>query len=143
MRRAAARMAAVAMLAAGSLLMMAASSHWLSKVPQNERARVNPYANKPEAAAAGRVLFDDHCAKCHGENALGRHGRPSLRSDEVRTATDGELFWLLRNGSAWKGMPSWSSLPEPERWQIIAYFRSLPSASQAADEPAKKGGPRP
>jgi len=40
-------------------------------------------------------------------------------------ATDGELAWLLRDGSLAKGMPTWSSLPEPERWQIIAFLRSL------------------
>jgi mono/diheme cytochrome c family protein len=128
MRRVAIRVAAMTMLSAGSLLMMAAGSHWRSKAPRDEQARVNPYANKLEAVAAGRVLFEDHCAKCHGEDAAGRHGRPSLRGEEVRGATDGELFWLLKNGSTWKGMPSWSELPEPERWQIIAYLRSLPPA---------------
>ncbi|HEU5350159.1 MAG TPA: c-type cytochrome [Terracidiphilus sp.] len=126
MRRVAIRAATAMMLAAGLVLMMAAGSHWRSKVPADERARVNPYADKPEAVAAGRVLFEAHCAKCHGEDALGRYGRPSLRGEEVRGAADGELFWLLRNGSTWKGMPSWSSLPEPERWQLIAYLRSLP-----------------
>jgi hypothetical protein len=44
----------------------------------------------------------------------------------VENATDGELAWLLRNGSLRKGMPTWSSLPEPERWQLIAFLRSLP-----------------
>ncbi|MGB6973295.1 MAG: c-type cytochrome [Terracidiphilus sp.] len=126
MRRTGIRAVSAAALVAGSFLLMAAGSHWVSKVPQEERARMNPYAGKPEAVAAGRMLFEDHCAKCHGADALGRHGRPSLRSEEVRQATDGELFWLLRNGSTWKGMPSWSALPEPERWQIIGYLRSLP-----------------
>ncbi|HUX46126.1 MAG TPA: cytochrome c [Terracidiphilus sp.] len=126
MRRSGIRVFAGLVMLAVSVLMMAAGSHWMGKVPEQERSRVNPYAEKPEAARAGHLLFEDHCAKCHGEDALGRHGRPSLRGEEVRGATDGELAWLLKNGSLWKGMPSWSVLPEQQRWQIIAYLRSLP-----------------
>ena len=70
-------------------------------------------------------LFADHCSKCHGADALGRGKRPSLRSKEVQTATDGEIFWLLKNGNRRRGMPSWSSLPEPSRWQLVAYVKSL------------------
>ena len=35
------------------------------------------------------------------------------------------LRWLLKNGDVYRGMPRWSGLPEQERWQIIAYIRSL------------------
>lgn len=115
-------------LVVGSPGMMAARNGWMHKVPDAERGRANPYAGRPEAIAAGRVLYEDHCAKCHGADALGRHRRPSLRGEDVREATDGELFWLLKNGSVWRGMPSWISLPEQERWQVIAYLRSLPPA---------------
>jgi mono/diheme cytochrome c family protein len=111
---------------------MAAGGSWLSRVPAADRERTNPFAGKPEAAAAGRILFAENCAKCHGSDAEGRYGRPSLRSQRVALATDGELAWLLRNGSLAKGMPSWSSLPEPERWQLIAYLRSLPRDGASA-----------
>ncbi|MGA9633226.1 MAG: hypothetical protein WBQ63_17505, partial [Candidatus Acidiferrales bacterium] len=43
----------------------------------------------------------------------------------VQDATDGELAWLLRNGNLPRGMPSWSMMPEPSRWQVIAYVKSL------------------
>lgn len=119
------RWIAASCLVLSCALVFAADGGWLRKVPDAERKRVNPYAGSADAAAAGKVLFDENCAKCHGEDALGRHGRPSLRSGRVTHATDGELAWLLRNGSTWKGMPSWSSLPEPERWQIITYLRAL------------------
>ena len=104
---------------------LASDGSWLRKVPTADRVRVNPYAGQPQAAHAGALLFADHCAQCHGADALGRRGHPSLRSDEVRQATDGDLAWVLRNGVLWKGMPSWSVLPELERWQIITYLRSL------------------
>ena len=114
------------LLSLSAAALMAVDGSWLRKVPEADRPRVNPYASQPEAIAAGKVLFEENCAKCHGSDAEGRHGRPSLRSERVEHATDGELAWLLRNGSLRKGMPSWSSLPEPERWQLIAFLRSLP-----------------
>ena len=102
-----------------------AQAPWEGHVSEAERAKVNPYANQSEAVAAGGRLFADHCAQCHGPDALGRKKRPSLRTAEVQRATDGEIFWLLRNGALRQGMPSWSSLPEPSRWQVIAYMKSL------------------
>ena len=54
---------------------------------------------------------------------VGRGRRPSLRTPEVRSATDGELFWLLRNGSLAHGMPSWSRLPAPDDNVAIAVRR--------------------
>jgi mono/diheme cytochrome c family protein len=102
-----------------------AQTPWVGHVSEVERAKVNPYANQATAITAGSRLFADHCAQCHGVDALGRKKRPSLRTPEVQQAADGEIFWLLRNGALRQGMPSWSSLPEPSRWQIIAYIKSL------------------
>lgn len=126
------RSSALVLLAASAALLLAADNSWLHKVPDAERTRVNPYAGQPEALSAGRYLFAENCAHCHGVDAEGRHGRPSLRSERVAHATDGELAWLLRNGSLRKGMPSWITIPEPERWQIITYLRSLRSDDSAA-----------
>jgi len=102
-----------------------AGAPWVNHISEADRARANPYANQAEAIAAGGRLFADHCAKCHGPDALGRKKRPSLRTREVQQATDGEIFWLLRNGDLRHGMPSWISIPEPSRWQIVAYVKSL------------------
>jgi mono/diheme cytochrome c family protein len=97
---------------------------WLKKVPAAERARVNPYAGQADAVAAGGKLFADRCARCHGADLAGANGKPSLKTEVVKNATDGELFWLLRNGDLRHGMPSWSGLPEPQRWEIVAFLKS-------------------
>lgn len=102
---------------------------WIKKVSQKERARVNPLAGSAGAAAAGAMLFHNNCARCHGDAAEGKGSRPSLRSEAVHGMTDGELFWILKNGDVFHGMPRWSGLPEQERWQIITYIRSLPLAT--------------
>ncbi len=122
--------------AAVVLCVAAADGGWMKHVPEADHQRFNPVAGQPDAIAGGRRLFLDHCAKCHGEDALGRGKRPSLRSTRVQEqATPGDLAWLLRNGSLAKGMPSWSALPEPSRWQIIAFVKSL---GPADSDPAKQ-----
>jgi mono/diheme cytochrome c family protein len=125
------RGARILIAAIAILLCAAADGSWLKHVPDADRRRANPYAGQSEAAAAGARLFSDHCAQCHGSDALGRGNHPSLRSDRVQHATDGEIFWLLKNGNLSRGMPTWSALPEQSRWQIITYVKSLgPSSSQ-------------
>lgn len=113
------------LLTTSALCFAKATNDWLKSVPQADRNRVNPYAGKPQAVAAGAILFQDNCAQCHGNDGAGKYSRPSLRREEVRNATDGELAWLLKNGDVYRGMPRWSGLPEQQRWQIIAYIRSL------------------
>ncbi len=117
--------------AAGLLLtvataLAAAGARW-DAVPAKDRDRVNPLAGNALAVPAGQILYRNYCRHCHGEDALGDgKKKPSLRSSEVEEATDGDLEWFLRQGDLRQGMPSWSSLPQAQRWQIIAYLRSLP-----------------
>ena len=97
----------------------------LNKAPAKVRARMNPFQSDPDAVVAGQLLFEDHCAECHGPAGGGGKKGLSLRHAEVQNAADGTLFWLLTNGVAWKGMPVWSKLPEAQRWQIVRYLKSL------------------
>jgi len=104
----------------------------LGKAPEKARNRLNPLENDPDAAAAGRLLFEDHCAECHGEQAEGGKKGPSLRAPEVQNAEPGAIFWVLSNGVVRKGMPVWSRLPEPQRWQLVRYLKSLGIAEPAS-----------
>ncbi len=103
----------------------------LSKAPAKAAERRNPLESDPEAVAAGAKLFESHCAECHGANADGGRKGPSLRAQEVQQATSGTLFWLLTNGVVRKGMPVWSRLPDPQRWQLVSYIKSLTPAQQS------------
>jgi mono/diheme cytochrome c family protein len=109
-----------------------------AKVPEKARVRRNPLETDPDAVAAGRKLFERHCVECHGNMAEGGKKAPSLRAEEVRQATDGTVLWVLTNGVVRRGMPVWSKIPEPERWQIVTFIKSLePSpggAVHAADD---------
>jgi len=98
---------------------------WKARVPERDRMRSNPYDSQMNAIAAGAKLFRQNCSSCHGSEATGTETKPSLHTDRIRTATPGELEWLLKNGSMKNGMPSWSRLPEQQRWQIVSYLKSL------------------
>jgi mono/diheme cytochrome c family protein len=126
---------AIVVAAYAILFCAAVDTSWKDRVPAADRNRVNPYAQQPDAIAGGAKLFADHCAKCHGSDALGRGKRPSLRGPEVQQAYDGELFWILKNGYLRRGMPTWSALPEESRWQIIAYIKSLGQVDQDNKNP--------
>ena len=95
----------------------------LTNVPQKARGKRNPLANDPDASTAGRKLFEQHCAECHGTNAEGTKRGPSLLDGPVERATPGEIFWIVTNGVVRRGMPPWSKLPESQRWQIITFLR--------------------
>jgi mono/diheme cytochrome c family protein len=101
----------------------------LAKVPEKYRAKQNPLSNDPEAVKAGAILFEQHCAECHGVGAVGGKKAPSLRAPQVQEASDGTIFWILSNGIVRKKMPVWSKLPEPQRWQLVSYIKSLGRAA--------------
>lgn len=97
----------------------------IAQAPDKARNRENPYEGDPDAVLAGKKLFLQHCAECHGTNARGRGKAANLHMPDVQEATPGELEWLLRNGNLPRRMPAWSGLPEQRRWQIVAYIKSL------------------
>ena len=90
---------------------------------------MNPYAINQTAQQAGKKLFQRECSGCHGNEGRGngRRRTPPLATSHVRQADPGTLFWILRNGSGSHAMPSFSHLPEQQRWQIITYLHSLPT----------------
>jgi len=103
----------------------------LAKAPPKARTRRNPLEKDPDAVAAGRNLFEQHCTECHGDLAKGGNKGPSLRVEQVQNAEPGAIFWILTNGVVWRGMPVWSKLPEPQRWQVVSYIKSLGVADSA------------
>jgi mono/diheme cytochrome c family protein len=115
----------------------------IGKAPEKARAKRNPMEKDPDAVAAGKILFEQHCAECHGETAGGGKKGPNLRAMEVQNAEPGAIFWILTNGVVRKGMPVWSKLPEPQRWQIVSYLKSLGVAPAKPQSEATTDSPSP
>jgi mono/diheme cytochrome c family protein len=99
----------------------------LERVPPAASQRTNPFAGNEEALGAGRKLFKHHCAECHGNDGQGSEKAPALRGGVLAQAKPGDLFWIVKNGNLWRGMPSWSKLPDAQLWQIVTYLDTLHS----------------
>jgi mono/diheme cytochrome c family protein len=125
----------LAVIAAGQNLAYRQDPNW--QPPQSAVVRSNPLAQNAMAEGGGRKLFLRECSECHGQEGSGRKRAADLLLPEVQKQSDGALFWKITNGNARHGMPSFSRLPELERWQLVLYLRQLPvSASSAL--PAQK-----
>jgi mono/diheme cytochrome c family protein len=128
------RPAILAAIWLGCISLVAGRIYWRDEVPLRYRLLRNPYAGQVRAAQAGGKLYSRYCAPCHGREANGLRHAPSLRSPEVKGASAGELFWLLRNGNLRHGMPSWSHLPDEQRWQIVTLLQSYNHRDSECDE---------
>jgi len=113
----------------------------LAKAPQKAAARSNPLAADPDAVPAGAKLFAQHCAECHVYISDWVQTGTGRLATQVQQATPGALFWLLTNGVVRRGMPVWSKLPEPQRWQLVSFIRSLPPTSQPGPNAEKSAHP--
>lgn len=126
-------MPVLAMLSAAALLTAPAvrgQDPYLDNAPESARREKNPFSGQRAAAEAGKKLYDDHCAKCHGANAKGGGNVPSLASAPVQAAPEGVLFWFITSGAPDDGMPAWESLPPKERWQLVTFVKSLGSSGK-------------
>ena len=115
----------------------------LVNAPRKAASRTNPLQNDRNNVAGGAKIFALRCAECHGEMAEGGKKAPSLLADEVQQSTPGAIFWLLTNGVVRRGMPVWSKLPEPQRWQLVSYIKSLNPKQDIAEKPSKESNSAP
>jgi mono/diheme cytochrome c family protein len=108
--------------------------------PASAMSRPNPLAAKPETAGGGKKLFLRHCAECHGSDGSGLEKKHSadLQLPVVQEQSDGTIFWKITNGNASRGMPSFSKLPELQRWQLVLHIRTLKAAPVNPNSAASK-----
>lgn len=97
----------------------------------------NPVSVAPEVMGRARAHFADHCATCHandgsGETAIGRNlypKAPDMRKQATQSLSDGEIFWIIKNGVRLSGMPAWGAdTKEDDRvtWELVHFIRHLP-----------------
>jgi len=110
------------------------------RVPANQieeaRTWTNPFPSTPENIEKGQKIFHSKafCVTCHGPDGKGLGNIPGLRGKLPRNftdktwqaaRTDGELFWILKNGSPGTDMASFIPLvlTEDEAWHVLLYVR--------------------
>ena len=107
------------------------------QAPADAASRPNPLANRPQTAAGGQKLFRRNCVECHGADGSGlaKKHAADLQLRSVQQQSDGALFWKITNGNPDRGMPSFSKLPELQRWQLVLYLRTFKPADSAPAKP--------
>jgi len=92
--------------------------------PARQAARTSPLAGRADVERGGARLFHERCSTCHGDDAHGTDRGPSLTTARVQAQTDGALFWKISSGNTRSGMPTFSFLPELQRWQLVTHLRA-------------------
>jgi mono/diheme cytochrome c family protein len=99
--------------------------------PSAEKIK-NPVSPNATSLEAGKKIFTDNCASCHGATgkgdgpvAAGLLPHPAdLTSSAVQQQTDGALFYKISEGRSL--MPSFTSaLTEHQRWDVVNHIRTL------------------
>ena len=109
-----------------------------AKAPDDFLSKTNPLSSSA-AVKAGKELFlktaqPVACVMCHGEQGDGKGLMGAALVPPPRNFTcgvmmkdipDGQLFWVIKNGSPGTGMMAFGGLPDEQVWQLIHYIRSL------------------
>lgn len=125
----------------------------IPRAPASASNLENPFPHTPEIIEEGRNIFQGKgtCFTCHGvtgkgDGPAGLELRPRPRDFSnplfAQLRTDGELFWVIRNGSTGTRMFAYSPsvITEEEAWKVIHYIRTLAQPGQEA--PAGQAGPQ-
>ena len=105
--------------------------------PPSADAVKNPLKGDQQAVLAGQKLYLKECTPCHGKKGEG-DGISSVSLSRVpanhtaakmKTLSDGALYWKISNG--FSPMPPYNrTLSETQRWQLVNFLRTLPTASK-------------
>jgi len=102
--------------------------------------KTNPLVPTKENIEKGRNLFEKDarptaCMLCHGSRgngngSLARSMEPPPRNftcgKVMKDLSDGQLFWIIQNGSKGTAMPAHKySLGKEQIWQLILYVRKF------------------
>jgi len=106
-----------------------------------------PPLNDPAWIEEGQQTYEEMCRACHvgvgtarSSFAMGLYPAPPVLSAPSFQASlsDGELYWIVRNGFKMTGMPAFEVvLSDEEVWQLVAFVRTLPGLTRGGS----LGGP--
>ncbi|MBI4383884.1 MAG: c-type cytochrome [Nitrospinae bacterium] len=109
-----------------------------AQAPERYSRAQNPLTRTPGNVTAGKELYLEKarptpCKLCHGLRGDG-NGRlaeklvPPPRNftcrETMKDVTDGQMFWIVKNGSRGTAMPAHkAALSDNEIWRLILYLR--------------------
>jgi cytochrome c553 len=110
---------------------VATHSNWSPSPP--------PSLGDPDLVRLGAGHFVRGCAFCHGapgepRNVAAQRMQPSPPALSLAAPawSDAELFWIVKHGFKYTGMPAWPAQQrDDEVWAVVAFLRQLPNMSPA------------
>lgn len=117
-------------------------------IPEKFRNLRSPYAGSPNAAAAGRGIYNQNCAACHGFD--GRANTPlaqiaypkppaNFRLPRYVGFTDGQWFNKVAQGVPGTRMPRWElTLNDDQIWYVVEYLKSLAADQDLAPKAGRE-----
>jgi cbb3-type cytochrome c oxidase subunit III len=103
-----------------------------------------PDLGTEQQRAAGKALYDEKCAQCHGENGDGlgvaaQFFKPLPRDFtqgqlKIRTTgsgelpTDKDLKDIIKKGMPYTGMPAWPNLSDQQLANLVYYIKTFSDA---------------
>jgi mono/diheme cytochrome c family protein len=107
-------------------------------IPKLDREEENPWKDvaTAEIMKGAREHFADHCAQCHANDGSGNTDMgkslypraPDMRLPATQNLSDGELYYIIRNGVPLTGMPAWGDPhfdQDDDSWQLVLFIRHL------------------
>ena len=104
-----------------------------SKIPPEDAAKANPVKPTAESLAKGKKLYGYDCAMCHGKDGDGKGDMASdfknvtdfTNPESLKNRTDGELFYITRNGKGDNMPPEGDRAKNDDIWNMVNYVRSF------------------
>lgn len=133
---------------------------WLLHFTMTNSVRTHAYGIEPpgdldraDRIARGAAHFDLGCAPCHGAPAAARNvivtemvPPPPVLETKISAWRPRELFWIVKHGIKYAGMPAWPAQNrDDEVWDVTAFLLELPGMDpgryrQLARGPTKESG---
>jgi mono/diheme cytochrome c family protein len=103
------------------------------KIPPDDAAKANPVKPTAESHAKGKKLYGYDCAMCHGKDGDGKGDMAAdmknmpdfTHQDALKGRTDGELFYIIRNGKGEDMPPEGDRAKDEDVWNMVNYVRSF------------------
>jgi mono/diheme cytochrome c family protein len=102
-------------------------------VPDKFARIANPVKANAESLSAGKALWNQHCASCHGKKGLGDGSKAAqlkttpqdMTLAAFQSQSDGALFYKTKEGR--DDMPSFKKkIPEAEDiWNLVNFVRTF------------------
>jgi Cytochrome c. len=112
-------------------------------IPAAAKNQKNPLTADASVLAEAKEHYKEHCAVCHADDGSGKTPLaaglspevPDLHADHIQKLTDGEMFYIIKNGVRFTGMPGWD-LDDNHNWSLVSLIRQF--AKETPQQPQAK-----